>query len=368
MEAKGPVTRRKERWMAVALVVLSVAVVALSGALAVVARQENATVIPVEGVETQSGAEPTAVSEAAADPVEELVGEQAGSDEMAAKTTAPDAATVEIAGDPPEEPVEENAGTDELDATTATPDAATVEVAGDPPEEPVGGLSEDDYAELGELVSKFQDAERQLSENERAALVELASRLRAGAIIFPEDEDGELMYQFYTGEEYPLGVDHEGRARAYCRSEYNGYFSFGSLGPGGSWDRRFESKRKYYEELHREVYSNMYPDFEDDLAEADFTYLRNEELTIAQAFYHMYGQWLHNHVPFVMNMNYGDIYDGDDYIGAGIEMMACPKVLQTDLPSRLSQFAEVIPIQILESGGSRVDRIEDWWESRNGGD
>ena len=363
MEAKGPVTRRKERWMAVALVVLSVAVVALSGALAVVARQENATVIPVEGVETQSGAEPTAVSEAAADPVEELVDEQPDSDKLAATTAAPDTATVEIAGDPPEEPVEENAGADELDATTATPDAATVEAAGDPPEEPVGGLSEDDYAELGELVSKFQDAERQLSETERAALVELASRLRAGTIMFPENGDGQIMYRFYTGKEYPLVVD-DGTTEITCS-----YEPFGI--PVDEMGEYRERERKYYQELYEELWG---PEARDDISDAGIDSLRNLEIEHAYSVYRRYNIWFSYNVPFLSG-NYvepgADTYDNQgDYTGIGIEIGVCPKVNQSDIApgSRLSPFTEGVPFRFVEAGRTTVEEIEEWWESRHGGD
>ena len=346
--------------MAVALVVLSVAVVALSGALAVVARQENPTEIPGEVVETQSGAEPTAVSEAAADPVEELVDEQPDSDKLAATTVTPDAATVEIAGDPPEEPVEENAGTDELDATTATPDAATVEAAGDPPEEPVGGLSEDDYA----------------------VLVELASSVKAGTIIFPEDEDGEITYRFYTGKEYPLVVWDNDEVTIKCPRPDAEW-------PSGSLDEQRENIRKYYEQLNREL-GIINPN-------GDFTYenarsLWRNESERAQTFHHMYSLWLSNNVPFRRSIEpMVELYDDQgNYMGVGTKISVCPKVHLSDIApeSKLSPFTQDSPVQFVEGSGAgvvvivdleegvtveqhlstTVEEIEDWWESRNGGD
>ncbi len=348
MEVQGPVTRRRERWITVALVVLSATVVALAIALTVVARQGGATVIPGEVVETRSGAETTAVSKHDGSPLEKQVGEQANSDGTA--------------------------------ATTATPDAATVEAAGDPPEKPDEGLSEDDYAALGELIAKFQDAERQLSENERTVLAELASSVKAGTIIFPEDADGEITYRFYTGKEYPLVVWDNDEMTIKCPRPDDA-LSFRSL------DVQRENIRKYYEQLNREL-GIINPNV--DVTYENATALKGLEVERAQTFHHMYNRWLHNNVPFRRSIEpMMELYDDQgNYMGVGTKINVCPKVHLSDIApeSKLSPFTQDSLVQFVEGSGAgvvgivdleegitaeqhlstTVEEIEEWWDSVHG--
>ena len=306
--------------MAVALVILSVAVVALSGALAVVARQESANAIPGEGVGTQSGAEPTATAagEPAGDAADELV-EQA-------------ATPAEAAGGSVGEPVEQ-ADSDGMAARTATPAAAATYAAELPSGAPVESLSEAEYA----------------------ALVELASGLKAGTIMFPEGESGGITYRFYTGKVYPLVISDEGKAKIRCPKEVT----------VKAIDEQIKDVQEYYERLNRELYIF---DTSREFTLDNATVLKNQEREQAYAFLRMYTFWLSKHVPFLRNAEPNDLHDENGkYMGFGMEIKVCPKVLQSDIAagSRLSPFASGIPIRIFEQGGSAtIEDIEEWWESR----
>ncbi len=362
MDAQGSGTGSKERWMKTALVVLSAAVVTLATVLALVAGQESATVTPGGSVDTQPGAGPT---------VEVSTAENASS-----SSEKPEAETP-VAGTTAEASIAADAPSSSEDPEAETPDTATPDTAGGPSKGPVAGLSEAEHAALGELMAKFQDPERQLSETERAALVELASRLRAGAIIFQEDGDGQVMYRFYTGREYPLFVNDEGRAGIRCPER-------SSEAQWAIWDKRIESKRKYYGRIHRE----LYPDFEGNYAEFDYKHMYGREAVLVSAFYQMYGisgTWFRRNVPFIISgwsaIEILELFDDDgNYMGQGMELKVCPKVHVSDIApeSSLSMFEGVIPIQLNDwwmSAEHRegyelkdLEEIEEWWESRHGGD